>query len=55
MREVGIQLRIPWCDDEKLPDVMGLQLLNAQAPPLEQDATTGYIPRESLDWRVQFN
>ena len=39
--------------DEKLPDVMGLQLLNVQVPSLEQDATTGHIPREPLDWRVQ--
>ena len=39
--------------DEKLPDVMGLQLLNVQVPSLEQDATTSHIPREPMDWRVQ--
>ena len=43
----------PFEGDEKLSDVMGLQLLNVQVPSLEQDATTGHIQCEPLDWRVQ--
>ena len=43
----------PFVGEDKLPDVMGLQLLNVQVPSLEQNAATGHIPREPLDWRVQ--
>ena len=34
----------PLESDEKLPNVMGLQLLNVQEPSLEQDARNDVFP-----------